>query len=459
MRSANRMLPQLVLIVSIFLLAAWVGISVLGGRPIEPQRTADAVLQNNPPAVPEAVGTLEPTILPEWSPSAVPPTSTPTAATLQPAVLVTPASITQTTLDPSLLQPGISTADSAEAITNWAWAPTGDKLVYLTASGRLYWSNLDGSDATLIHTYSPSFNLLDEQRPLTNTLFISHKGNSPSEDHLDLLHFSLGQPPTLQQASQPGVLFDLNWWAPDRISGTRADTYFGGERLYTLDSNGQLVEQQDVPYMLYGVVRPAGGLLAYVSSSAVKSTPVPGFEPATAYVLNLSTGSRIQITEAGKASHVHNWSPDGAWVLLDATINGQCGAALVSSDGIDVVIIPEGCGQYLYDAVWSPDSQHLAFSLQSGGCDAESQGNCPPYSSQIYIVDIPAKKVVTTPDKQVSETSSGQMMKPKWSPDGSILGFLSFDPQCTSDMGTCSETTPAFYFVPVGGRGSKQANR
>ena len=210
---------------------------------------------------------------------------------------------------------------------------------------------------------------------------------------------------------------------------------------------GRLVSSVNIPYMESGAIQPGGTWLAYATSQQTTETSFYDSTPQTIYLLNLSTGQRLQLTQPGMGWQVFNWSPDGNWILASAIVADDLREVLISADGMEWIIVgPSGGGAY--DAVWSSDSKHLAFSTQEGGCDDPSP-SCPPLTSQVYIVNVPEREkepVDNGPGSSILD--EGQMLRPKWSPDGSLLALLSFDPNCDLSP-ACSGITPAFYLMAV----------
>jgi hypothetical protein len=272
---------------------------------------------------------------------------------------------------------------------------------------------------------------------MTNTLFVPGYA----------IHFVPGQNPTLEAAAAT-YLSQIRWWSPDRASGIASVSYapggyVGGDKLVTIDATGHLIEERNIPYIWTGAVRPGGQWLAYSTNQQATDTPFYGSDPQTTYLLNLQTGQRLQITAPGEGPDVYSWSPDGSWFLMRGCRNNTCGSMLVSADGLEVVIVDPNAGWGMWDAVWSRDSKHLAFSHQGGGCEDPNQP-CAPYSSEVIIVDVPARKAVNLDTEGFAATATGMMMHPAWSPDGSLLALLSYDPDC---LPLCSGTAPAVYVM------------
>lgn len=213
------------------------------------------------PAVPAPQGTRQ-IPLPMITPSRTPPPNTPTPAPLQAAAIITPSLVTSVTMGLTANAPVQSAINSSAPIHSITWAPTGDKLIYVTGAGGLYWANLDGTNATLLHTYDPDaiWNLLADQQPKSNTLFIPHIDKSTQtpglSGHLDVVRFSVGQAPTIEEVLDTRPILKIHWWSSTRASGIVRGDYIGGDKLVTLDANGHIVETRNIPYMRAGAVQP-----------------------------------------------------------------------------------------------------------------------------------------------------------------------------------------------------------
>src|SRR5438132_147183 len=151
----------------------------LQAQHLDAQQTSEVIPTE---LAPLPVGTSEwqpPT--PGVTPTIPEPTITPTPAILQPAILITPSRITTVTQDLDIRLDIQRTIDTTEPLIDMAWAPTGDKLLYVTQSGKLYWCNLDASNATLLQTYDEPYRELTEQMPLGNVLFANHIGRDEGD--------------------------------------------------------------------------------------------------------------------------------------------------------------------------------------------------------------------------------------------------------------------------------------
>lgn len=391
------------------------------------------------------------------------PTYQPTIETLPTVVVIptptvfvwpSPVPITNTTVssmasnsDVGLSQ--LTTIDRTEAISQLIWAPTGDKLLYLTMSGDLYWSNTDGTNSTLLHHYDEVRLQLEEQNPMTNTLLILDLGQplpdgSRAPSHLDVINFTPGQPPTLQEGPDlPHPFVHLRWWSPTRASGIAHTGEDGGDLLVTVDQNGNLISELNVPYMIQGAVQPGGTWLAYSTTIQVDN-PIDGTTPNTGYLLNLNTGQRLQVTQPGGGG-VGNWSPDGNWFLSGTNL----GISLVSADGHQWITIPDpNVGM---DAVWSPDSKYLAYAVLQGQPSAGGD-TIASWTGSVHVVNVPARQVTNlSPGSKaavkVAKSADGStlLMQPKWSRDSKEITFLSF----VDSISNGSQLSPAIIHMAL----------
>ncbi|MEO6457475.1 MAG: hypothetical protein ABIO92_04260, partial [Chloroflexia bacterium] len=150
---------------------------------------------------------------------------------------------------------------------------------------------------------------------------------------------------------------------------------------------------------------------------------------------------------------VGSWSPDGKWFYVVANLNGSSHGAVISADGREqIVVTPPGGAS---NAAWSPDSTRLAFSKFTGGMENGcGTGSMPPCetSSESYVVDLRSRHVSLIENAPGTSVGAGRsmLMRPNWSPDGSLLAFLSFSDQdqvACSGIGYCSSSIPAFYLL------------
>jgi Tol biopolymer transport system component len=351
-------------------------------------------------------------------------------------MLVSPRSvftIAQTTgPDVPLGQP-INTSQPLRFLT---WAPTGDKLLYITNSGEVYWSDVDGGNPTRVDSSDRFVATIEDQMPLTNTLMMRQRlPQDRTRDHLDVVRFTPGGAPTVEEVFSAPPVQDLHWWRPDRVSGLVNRDYSGGDFLVTLDEHARVVEERNIPYMQTGVVQPGGEWLAYSTRSQIPTGAAPGTLTQTVYLLNLHTGARLQITPPGMGAAVQHWSPDGRWVLIDMLVDAQLLGVLVSVDGQEQIHLQLSVGHNTHSGIWSRDGRSLAYSVQ--GSEADMLRPDGGFASQVYVVDMASRTA--------RKVASPAVMLPSWAPDGTGLALLTFDPTCAPYP--CSGQAPAYYLT------------
>lgn len=431
--------------------------------------------QHDLAAVPRAIATsLPPGELPTSQPSVVAATPgagltvTPGFSTEVPTPFMLPAPTVVGASQVSRIVPGLSlsftlknTLNGMGPVDDLAWAPTGDKLLQVNSSGELYALNADGSNAQYLTTYpsGTTRDLLRDQLPKNNTLIIDHagqpQGTSGDRDagYFDVIQFTPGNKPTLKQEREPkihkpskqgaGQVSQVTWWGPDRASGRVKSEYEGGDKLVTLDAKGRLVDEKQIPYMFSAVVQPGGEWLAYAASG--KETPRGTTSVGNVYLLDLKQNRHLQLAvPSGSAQTVLNWSTDGNWFYVVGYYEDALHGFIVSADGTNqTVVTPPGFSGF--DAVWSPDSKYLAYTTQNGG--GEHANSTPvPYWSELYIVDVAARTFALLDSSLTDFASSSLFMQPSWSPDGSLISLLSYDPSCP---GLCSRSDLIGYVLSV----------
>ena len=135
------------------------------------------------------------------------------------------------------------------------------------------------------------------------------------------------------------------------------------------------------------------------------------------YLLDLSRGTRYNLTHNDAVNGAFAWSPDGQWLVFESNIHFSTQLYLVRT----------GCGSLLGDCgsgirqltggatdsrrpVWSPDGTKIAYVYDVSFSDNDNE---------IYVMDVQSGQ-----RWDVSHHSADDSM-PAWSPDGRQLAFLS----------------------------------
>src|SRR5262249_7447391 len=101
------------------------------------------------------------------------------------------------------------------------------------------------------------------------------------------------------------------------------------------------------------------------------------------------------------------WSPDGSTIVV-STIGGFA-LAHVAGSGVTTV---ERSTVEVFDPVWSPDGERIAFWAYASDEGAEIDTG-----ADIYVVNADGSDLTQLPSTNISD------MSPEWSPDGSQLLF------------------------------------
>ena len=98
-----------------------------------------------------------------------------------------------------------------------------------------------------------------------------------------------------------------------------------------------------------------------------------------------------------------SWSPDGRKIAFVSDQSGEQQVYVVDQAGGEPQQLTDGVHGRLYNLVWSPDSNRIAFSDKDG---------------KAYILDIDSREV-----KEVADEPRGRITDYRWSPRGGYLAF------------------------------------
>lgn len=158
---------------------------------------------------------------------------------------------------------------------------------------------------------------------------------------------------------------------------------------------------------LYAADLERGGVVRLTPASAAGLCSPDGLQVAWSdgsgtYVHRSTAGTAARVADAG---HVAGWSPDGKWVLLEASPPNQSSEiyAVDASGAGAVPVAPSPAADY--DPAWSPDGRWIAFVSDR----RESRPN-------IWVVGWDGSHLTRV-------TSMYAAANPVWSPDASKLVF------------------------------------
>jgi dipeptidyl aminopeptidase/acylaminoacyl peptidase len=223
----------------------------------------------------------------------------------------------------------------------------------------------------------------------------------------------------------------------------------------------------------------SGEWLAFVSDCGGKDDGAKTDKQDEVFVWSKKTGEAKRLTQLVGGIDSLAWSPDGKAIgflfVENATRSAGALAAMkppsgvIGEDGVEVqrvgvVEVATGAfsqvtpaGLHVYEFDWSPDSQHLAFV----GANPPGENNW--WVAQLFTEDVaigvplsgtarPSSAVPATQPKSILDTTKIegplhglQIAVPRWSPDGTRIGFIG---GLMSDQGS---TGGDVYLIPAAG--------
>ena len=181
-----------------------------------------------------------------------------------------------------------------------------------------------------------------------------------------------------------------------------------------------------------GIVALAALVLAVASAAGQPGEPPLG-APLVAFdtaaqdrivLVEADTGRQRTLSFGPDVQRVWDFSPDGCRLLLTMSEGG--GPARLSTarlDGSDLrEVAALGPGEGAWDPAFSPDGQHIVFTLSRPEPGREATGG---RSHRIALADAATGAVQTV-------SVSGDEHTPRWSPDGQWIAYTSYE---TDDAG------------------------
>ncbi|GAB5520039.1 MAG: winged helix-turn-helix domain-containing protein [Rhodothermales bacterium] len=164
---------------------------------------------------------------------------------------------------------------------------------------------------------------------------------------------------------------------------------------------------------LFPAFSPDGQTVAFVWFS-------PEGQPADIYVKQQGAGAPVRLTDQRGAELMPAWSPDGTEIAFFSNTGSACGLYRVPSrGGASQKVLDTSC--WLNNLAWSPDGRALVASTAPSGGEAYRLVRIP--------LDTRVPHDLTAPPAHLPGD-----MTPRFSPDGTQLGFLRYMRGSVSDL-------------------------
>ncbi len=137
-------------------------------------------------------------------------------------------------------------------------------------------------------------------------------------------------------------------------------------------------------------------------------------------------GELRQLTESPARDQEVLYSPDGRWIAYLSDPNGREEIYIVSADGSGSATKVTDVDALKSSMIWSPDSKSLAFTTSGG---------------KLYTITAEGKDL-----KEIASSKYGDISRPAWSPDGSLIAYSRADVTRSRDI----------YLIPAKGGEEKK---
>ena len=142
--------------------------------------------------------------------------------------------------------------------------------------------------------------------------------------------------------------------------------------------------------------------------------------------LSLKTGRVLSLTNATAgavpvADRDPRWSPDGTHVAFTTSVGTNMQIAVVNADGTGYRQLTDD-SYFDIAPAWSPDGKSLVYASYRG--PAKSSNGNPVNPIQANDWSLVRVDVATRAQTVLWQASSGPILGPVWSPDGSSIAFI-----------------------------------
>lgn len=217
---------------------------------------------------------------------------------------------------------------------------------------------------------------------------------------------------TLREVVLGGMFAEFPTWSPD---GKRIA--FHGEKnrksgIYVLDVRTRRMKRITAGLDSGPAWSPIGKLIAFVRLGERLPS---GERPTDIFVVTPEGGEPVNLTRTTSSEDSLSWSPDGRRLAFQSNREGNNDIYVINADGAGNVRLTNHPADD-FSPAWSPDDSTIAFtSLRDNDPDGD-----------LYLMDPDGSEVRRiTPAPGTAGTPAWSPGTPAWSPDGSMIVFVS----------------------------------